>query len=1037
MVHVMRRALRRLTWWSGGVSLGLAALAVGASPFLQAQTGVVTGSVIDSKTRRPIVEASVAVEGTATVGRTNPRGEFRFEALSGSVRLVISQIGYQPKTVSATAGGSPILVDLEQLAVKLDEIVVTGTAGEQTRRSLGNVIGKVAVTDLVQVAPPSKLQDMLSVNVPGVRIFRASGAVGTGGPTRIRGSGSLSLSNEPLIYVDGVRINNQAATNTEASFNWGFPSRVNDLNPEEIESIEVLKGPSAATIYGTEASNGVIQIITKRGRTGRPTFDVHADAGANWFHNPEGRYEPNYYIGRDGGVHEFRVLDFQKQICQDPARNCATHIFSTGTPYALGTSLSGGSDQLRYYFSLDANRDEGYLDYNWQNKYNGRANLSYASPDDKFKVDMSFGAIRSKTRSAEAFQGVTTSIIWSCNFPGCEPDPADPENTGWNGPGHGFQFYRPEDYYHAFGFDNVDRAMLSLKLSHRPFPWLRHQLTVGPDFTNNRSSNLIERDGSGYNPFFDWSAGYKAGNTTRSTFLSVDYGAAADWTISKNLLSTTSVGAQYYYKQFDVLRGEGRRFSIPGESDITGASQRVATESFLENKNVGVYVQQQISFKNRAFLTAAVRGDDNSAFGSNFNAVVYPKVSFSWVLSEEPFLANSKVLSQLKLRGAWGRAGLAPDVFSAIRTYSPRVGPAGEGGVSPQNFGNVDLKPEVGEETELGFDAGLFNQRMGIEFTFYNKDLKDAIVSVPNKPSRGFPGVTFLNLGKTRNRGIELAIDGTPISGQNVSLDLRGTIATNGTTILDMGGLEPLLVAGFGTQWDAQGFPPGSFFFKKVVSSTVQKIPVGSVQLPIGFDPMCEGGTDLGYGDGTTVSCANAPRLYSGRPTPSWNGSFSATLTLAKRLRILGLVDYLGGNTIVCGDCWAMHAFFLSSKQVLEGSDPVLSGYLGTFFLQGDGDTWARTGLFNAGFAKLRTVSVSYDLPSRIARWVGAARGSVTVAGENLLTLWRAQTAAYGVKWVDSEISVNAPWAGTRDFGYVQESFPQAMRVRTTVRFTF
>jgi TonB-linked SusC/RagA family outer membrane protein len=1036
MSDVIARAIRNVTGWSLAVGLALVALAINA-PGLAAQAGAVTGTVVDSKTGRPIAEASVGVESSPTRVRTNVRGEFRVEGVSGTVRLAVSRIGYQPQTVSATVG-TAVRVALEEQAIKLDELVVTGTAGEQTKRSLGNAVGKVAVTDLVQVAPPAKLQDMLSVNVPGVRIFRASGAVGTGGPTRIRGSGSLSLSNEPLIYVDGVRVNNQAATNTEASFNWGFPSRVNDLNPEEIESIEVLKGPSAATIYGTEASNGVIQIITKRGRAGRPTFEVHADAGANWFHDPEGRYEPNYYIGRDGAVHEFRVLDFQKVICQDPARNCRTHIFSTGTPWALGTTLSGGTDQLRYFFSLDANRDEGYLDYNWQNKYNGRANLSYSTPDDKFKVDVSLGAVRSKTRSAEAFQGVTTSIIWSCNFPGCEPAAgADSIRTGWNGPGHGFQFYRPEDYYHAFGFDFLDRTMLSVKLSHRPFTWLRHQLTVGPDFTNNRSSNLIERDGSGYNPFFDWSAGYKAGNTTRSTFLTVDYGAAADWSISKSLLSTTSVGAQYYYKQFDVLRGEGRRFSIPGESDITGAAQRVATEAFVENKNVGVYAQQQLSFKNRVFLTGAVRGDDNSAFGSNFNAVIYPKVSLSWVLSDEPFLANSKIFSQLKLRGAWGRAGLAPDVFSAIRTYSPRVGPSGEGGVSPQNIGNVDLKPEVGEETELGIDAGLFNQRMGIEFTFYNKVLKDAIVSVPNKPSRGFPGVTFLNLGKTRNRGIELAIDGTPIAGQNLSLDLRGTIATNGTTILDMGDLEPLLVAGFGTQWDVEKFPPGAFFFKRVVSSTVQKIPVGAVQLPLGFDPMCEGGTDLGYGDGTTVSCANAPRLYAGRPTPSWNGSFSATLTIKNRLRILGLVDYLGGNQIICGDCWAMHAFFLSSKQVLEGSDPILSGYLGTFFLQGDGDTWARTGLFNAGFAKLRTVSLSYDLPTSIARWVGASRGSVTVAGENLLTLWRAQKDAYGVRWVDSEISVNAPWAGTRDFGYVQESFPQAMRLRTTVRFTF
>src|SRR5439155_17857338 len=248
-------------------------------------------------------EASVAVENSATRARTNVRGEFRLAGVSGTVRLVVSRIGYQPQTVSATAGGNPVRIELEELVVKLDELVVTGTAAEQAKRTLGNAIGKVAVSEIVQVAPPTKLQDVLSVNVPGVRVFRASGAIGSGGITRIRGSGSLSLSNEPLIYVDGIRINNDPAV--EDGARQGFydrSSRVNDLNPEEIESIEVLKGPSAATIYGTEASNGVIQIITKHGQAGRPTIDVRADAGGNWLINPEGRYAANYYISQvDGG----------------------------------------------------------------------------------------------------------------------------------------------------------------------------------------------------------------------------------------------------------------------------------------------------------------------------------------------------------------------------------------------------------------------------------------------------------------------------------------------------------------------------------------------------------------------------------------------------------------------------------------------------------------------------------------------------------------------------------------------------------------
>jgi len=716
MVHPIVRAMRPFSSCLGAAAAAfLIATPVPASA-QTGQAGTVTGTVVDSKTGRPLADATIVVQGTqAQVGaRTGTRGDFRLTGLSGAtVALRVTRIGYQAATMNAQVGGAPLRVELDELVVKLDELVVTGTAGEQQRRTLGNAVGKVGVSDIIQVAPPVKLQDVLSVNVPGVRVIRASGEVGAGGPTRIRGSGSLSLSNEPLVYVDGIRVNNTAAAPSEAFGGWSTPSRVNDLNPEEIESIEVLKGPSAATIYGTEASNGVIQIITKRGRSGRPTFEVHADAGANWLMNPEGRYSPNYYIGRDKQIHEFKVLEFRR-LRGFPS------IFSTGTPVAAGASISGGTDQLRYFFSGDFNRDEGYLDYNWQNKYAARANLTYSTTNEKFKLDLSLGAVRSKTRGAQGVQAVTTSILWACNFPGCEPAPGqDSVNTGWNNDGHGFQFYRPEDYYGVEAFDHIDRTTFSVQLNHRPNSWLRHHLTVGPDFTNNRSSLLVNRLDS-YDPaFFDASDGFKSGREVRYTFVTLDYGASADLHVGKSLLATTSVGAQYYYKQIDQLRGEGRVFSIPGPSDITGAAQRQSVESFLENKNVGVYAQEQLAYKNRLFLTGAIRADDNSAFGSNFDAAYYPKFSFSWVLSEEPGLANSKLLSQFKLRGAWGRAGQQPDIFSAIRTYQPKVGPAGQGGVSPQNIGNPNLKPEIGEETEIGFDAGLFNQRLGIEFTFY------------------------------------------------------------------------------------------------------------------------------------------------------------------------------------------------------------------------------------------------------------------------------------------------------------------------------
>ena len=1030
------RALRRVVLTS--IALVLAMFVVTPA---HGQAAAVTGTVVDGKTGQPLADAQVAVEGADTRVRTNIRGEFRINASAGA-RLVVTRVGYQATTV--TAGTGALRVALTEYAVKLDEVVVTGTVGDSRTRTLGNAIGKVDMSTVTERAPVPKLQDALSVNIPGVRVMRAAGSVGSGGVTRIRGAGSLSLANEPLIFVDGVRVNNQAA-----SFNQAFrgsqeqPSRINDFNPEEIESIEVLKGPSAATIYGTEASNGVIQITTKRGRAGRPTFDMRLDAGASWLANPDGRYPSNYYYSQvSHQVQEFDVLKFNKE-------NGFGSPFSTGTPWGVGASLNGGTESVRYHISGDWARDEGAVDYNWQNKFSGRANIGYTSP--KFSVDASMGYLRSKLRGASTAQPITTSILWACNFGSgsglggsCEPNPASPDNTGWNDEGHGYQFYRPEDYDGVEGYDNIDRATLSIRLTHNPTSWFRHNLTVGPDYTNDKSSSLIYRYPTARRPFFAASNGEKTARQLRSTFLTVDYGASADLKASSNLTFTTSAGAQYYYKQFDEVVGQGTTFSIPGPSDVTGATTRIAAENFNENKTLGFYAQEQVNIKDRVFLTAAIRADDNSAFGSNFSAAFYPKFAASWVVKESD---QSGFLSQLRVRGAWGRAGQQPDVFSAIQTYNPVVGYNGQGGVTPQNIGNPDLKPEIGEEFEAGFDAGLWKGKVGIEFTYYDKKVKDAILSLPIKPSRGFPGNQFTNIGGTKNNGIEVALDVSPVNSEDFGLDFRWVYASNHSEITDLGGTPPAISPGGGSfiqQYYVQGYAPAGYWYKEVVSSTITTVPVGGVPLPIGVSPMCKGGTliegssILGVADGSVVPCAQAPQLYQGTPTPTWSGSFSTNVRIGKHLQLLGVVDYLGGHTIQVGDVTAIHQFFLSSKQLLEGSSEVLAGMLGSQILLGDGgQTWGMAGQFKGGFAKLRTVAATYDLPASITRIVGASRGSITMAGENLAELWRAQKSSYGVDWVDAEVTPNRANAGPANGTYTQESWPQLMRFRTTIRLTF
>jgi hypothetical protein len=410
-------------------------------------------------------------------------------------------------------------------------------------------------------------------------------------------------------------------------------------------------------------------------------------------------------------------------------------------------------------------------------------------------------------------------------------------------------------------------------------------------------------------------------------------------------------------------------------------------------------------------------------------------------------MSNLGFLSQLRLRGAWGRAGQQPDIFSAIQTYEPVVGFGGVGGVTPQNLGNPDLKPEIGEEVELGFDAGLWNDRVGVEFTYYNKKVKDAILSIPIKPSRGFPGNQFTNIGETKNSGIELAIDVTPVSRDNVGLDLRFTYATNDSKISDLGGVPPSITPNAGAfiqQFFVEGYAPGGYWYKNVVSSTITPVPVAGIPLPIGLDPMCEGGdlipgsTILGVPNGTVVPCAEAPQLYQGRPTPSWYGSFSADLRLGRRFRLLGVVDYLGGHVLQVGDVSAIHHFFFSSKAILEGSSEILAGRLGTELLLGDGgETWGMSGMFDAGFMKLRTIAASYELPASLTRFVGASRGSFTLSAENLAILWRGQKDNFGVEWVDPEINPNRVDNGASFYTYTQESWPQMMRIRGMLRLTF
>jgi len=1011
------------------------------------QTGVIAGTVTAATTNELLAGVTVQIEGTQLGAVTSPAGTYRITSVPvGNHTLSARRLGYARATQQVTVRDSvtaTVNFSLEKTVTTLDQIVVTGTPEAQSKRELGNAIGTVNAAEISQVAPPPNVQQLLN-GVSGVRVQSAGGDVGSGGNTRIRGASSMTLMSEPLLYVDGVRVNNSAADNG-AFPGVGVdsrypPSRINDINPDEIESIEIIKGPAAATLYGTEASNGVIQVITKRGTRGRPTVTYQVKQGANWLPDPENLFQHSYYKTAAGEIVDANVLGHDRTVgfpvsyyghCPKPYEQsgdvCKGTPFSTGHVQSYDATISGGADALNYMFFGAWARDEGAVDYNWKDRLSGRSNLTFI-PNDKITVDFGLGYERSKLRSAGAQQPITTAILWSCPSPGCEPGKNLP--NGLDGPLRGYLLYVPEVYEDNIqGYEDINRSTLTATLRHKPFGWFSHRLTVGGDFTEQQLSSLwkkISTVGS-LNP-----NGRRDVENSSASYVSADYAAIGTVKVRSSMQFETSAGLQYYRKQNEAILAHGETFPVSDLETISGGALKTAQETFVENKTVGLYIQEQFAWRDRLYLTAAMRGDDNSAFGKDYAATRYPKLSASWVLSDESFASKIPLVSSLKLRAAWGKAGQQPDAFAALRTYAPETGSGGTPTLTPQNLGNADLKPEVGEEIEAGFDASLFSDRLGLEFTWYSKATHDALVSVPALPSLGFPGVQFQNIGRVDNHGLELEVTGNVFRSANTGLVLGFKFSHNTNEVVTLGGASSLVMNATFGQYHVPGYPLGSMFQRRVLSADITT----ASGTPRATNMMCESGavlpgTNFSEGGGPAVPCAQAPAVYWGNPLPSWEGSVNATLTLFRDLQLYALGDFLGGNTILSGDIRASLMSFRNQPAILEAKDPILLAY---DIL----DTRRQPGIVKGGFAKLRIVSATYNFPQNLLRSVKMTRASATLSAQNLWTPWVAQRSDFGVKLTDPEVR-NSAGSGSDPgglTGYNQEGWPQLRRFLFSLRVT-
>lgn len=994
-----------------GAAAAVVMLGAATLPLAAQANGTIRGRVTDATTQRPLSGAQVSITGVSRSAVTDAQGNYQLNAVpAGSHSVRAATLGYAASTRTVEVAASQTATanfSLQTSAIGLDALVVTGTPGATQKREIGNAVTSIEAAQVVDRAPITNVTQLLQARTPGLTLIPGSGAVGTNASIRIRGTGSLEAGNRPVIYVDGVRISSNR--NTEYGVGGQRTSALDAINPEDIESIEVIKGPAAATLYGADAAAGVIQIITKRGKVGQQSlqWSIKAERGENeWTLDQPVNYTtctaarvaaPASWpgcVGRPVGT----------VITQNPLAQDEPRALRVGQVGSYSATLRGGGERFSFYVGGDRDDEEGVFFNNNVERTAGRANF-FVTPRDNLDVSLNLGYTTMVTRLPLA-DNASNGLLRNA-YRG-QPGSAVVFTDGYRGLGPEQSNYFDQPHYSR-------RFIAGTTANWQPWGWFRNRLTAGVDFKVNRQEEFYRKDVTGKQPYGPVAASgaiYIITPDTRNYTL--DYAGTLSRDFSDALGADFSFGAQLTQATTQYISGDGEGLTTNQNNLLASAAVTRASEGFSEQVQLGVFAQQQIDWNNRLFLTGAVRVDDNSAFGENFSTVIYPKASASYVISDEPFF-NVPFVDQFRLRAAWGRAGNAPEPFSADQTFAA-VPLTLEGSsipaVLPDEFGNPDLRAETGEEIELGFETALFGDRANLDFTYYNKRTYDALIRVNAPPSGGFGNdpagtvtTTLFNMGTISNAGIEALLSMTPIQRDNFSWEAQLGVSTNRNVLRSMGDRGESIdnIAAFAfTQRHIVGYPLAGYW-----ATDVYYNPDGTVQRNA-FTPAAG-----------NVNARDS--FYVGPSIPTREISLGNTLTLFRNLRLYAFADYKGGHYL-----WAAGAFVRcrTDQNCAEINDPNLSADDRAILLSGATAPY----ISKADFIKLRELSATYTLPTSLTRRFGADQASFSLAGRNL-AVWTKY------KWgPDPELNFSGDAAFSRA-DYM--SVPMTRRWVATVNLTF
>lgn len=1038
-----------------------------------AQTGTVSGRVTN-EAGEPLAGANVAVVGADVGAATDINGEYTIENLpAGTVSLFANFIGYKraDSDVDVTAGSvTEVNFTLSRSALNLKEVVVTGAGRATMKMKLGNAVETIYMSTLVD-APVSNLAEILQAREPGISINLNGGLVGEGASIRIRGTATLSQSNEPIVYIDGVRVDTRGGFAGVSAGGGGEPSRLDDINPDAIERIEILKGAAAATLYGTQASNGIIQIFTKQGAFGKPRFTVKYEQGIITL--PENRFKPGVGFARTQATADTMAavlgLGALKPF-EMVSRDFAADIYGVGQSRTISTSVSGGSAGATYFASVRYAQADGPYDpdpalflnkefggaQDLNTKFQANATLNLIPTDKlRFRIGSSYSFTDHNTiENNNNIYGVSSLAVFS-----------KPELVSSNNSTGTIAFSTVREATFSETTDKADHATVSLTTQYALSDALSISSTVGLDYVGQRSTNYLP---------FAYNVDNFVGNNVdgalvlgNRTHKELTLDVKANWgtTFGSSITSDLVVGFQAFKTTNNTSGGNGIIFPGPGLETITALGVRDAGSSFSEVVNAGYFLQEQVGFNDFAFLTVGIRRDANSAFGSKFTTVTYPKVGLSVVPTE--LMGAIGAISTMRVRVAWGQSGIQPGAFDKFTTFIPKTSSDGTA-IVPANLGNDDLRPEITSETEIGAEFGLFNDRIGFELGYWSRITTDGLVARAFAPSGGFYRTQLENIGEWTGQGFDIGINAYVFQGAASSLEIFANAAFLKEEITSLGGAPKQKVGGSYPRYRnflVEGFAPGTMFGAKLLPVSAGFYPLdtngdgspdseaellaffadtslmslsGDVNAFVMLDESAEGGDVLGQ--------------FLGKPTPDWQGAFGLRGKITRSIHISTTFEYKFGNYFVTN---LTDAFRRSHPAI--GRNTLKSATTERDFMTGgvDGssnplfsaetrlaaaDEWINNYLALAPFSglntvesadmlRLREVSISYTLPGNFAGLMGVESATITLAGRNL-ALWTPYSG------VDPETSVfSRTNGGIDDFAQGIEAFGVPIPRQWTVKF--